>query len=252
MDLSKYLRQIPLIGKDGQERLFKAKVLVVGAGGLGSAAIQYLAAAGIGKLGIVDGDIVEEHNLQRQTIHAGNVGMNKAESARLFVEKLNPDVDVVAYPFDLSPYNVLEIISKYDVVVSCPDNFKTRYLLNDACKIEKKSFVHAAIHGFEGEAFTVVNTPCYRCIFPIASNIRSLAVIGSTAGLFGCIQAAETIKLITGYGEVLNGRLIRVDLSTMDFIEIKFKTNKNCPVCSGKLKKIYAENYEGDCRVVKF
>lgn len=240
-----------VFGEEGQKKLFKAKVLVVGAGGLGSAVIQYLAAAGIGKLGIVDGDVVEEHNLQRQTIHAGNVGMNKAESAKLFVEKLNPEVEVLAYPFNIAPKNVLEIIKNYDVVVSCPDNFKVRYLLNDACKIEEKPFIHAAIYGFEGEAFTVIDTPCYRCLFPQAPEINGLAVIGSTAGLFGCIQASETIKVITGYGNPLEGKLLRIDLSTMEFFEVKFKTNPNCPVCNGKLKEIYEENYEGSCKAVR-
>ncbi|RLI70429.1 adenylyltransferase [Archaeoglobales archaeon] len=240
-----------VFGGGGQKKLFNAKALVVGAGGLGSAAIQYLAAAGIGKLGIADGDVVEEHNLQRQTIHAGNVGMNKTESAKLFVEKLNPEVDVKTYPFNITPENVLEIVKNYDVVVSCPDNFKVRYLLNDACRIAKKPFIHAAIYGFEGEAFTVIDTPCYRCLFPEAPEISGLAVIGSTAGLFGCIQASEAIKVITGYGNLLEGKLLRIDLSTMEFFEIKFKTNPSCPVCSGELKEIHAENYEGSCKVVR-
>lgn len=248
----KYKRQILVFGREGQERLFESKVLVVGAGGLGSAAIQYLAAAGVGKLGIVDGDVVEYHNLQRQTIHVGNVGMNKAESAKLFVEKLNPDVDVKSYPFEVTPSNVMDIVRDYDVVVSCPDNFEVRYLLNDACKINGKPFVHAAIHGFEGEALTVLKTPCYRCIYPTASKILSRAVVGSTAGVLGCIQANEAIKIITNYGEPLEGRLMRLDLSTMEFFEIRFETNPNCPVCSGMLKGIHEENYKGDCRVVKF
>lgn len=248
---NRYSRQIMVFGEEGQKKLFNAKVLIVGAGGLGSVVIQYLAAAGVGELGIVDGDVVEESNLQRQTIHAGNIGMNKAESAKLFVRKLNPHVRVKAYPFNITPENVLEIVKNYDVVVSCPDNFKVRYLLNDACRIEKKPFIHAAIYGFEGEAFTVINTPCYRCIYPEAPEITGSAVIGSTAGLFGCIQASETIKVIAKYGSLLEGKLLRIDLSTMEFFEVNFKTNPNCPVCSGKLREIHAENYEGSYRVVR-
>ncbi len=252
MDLRRYVRQIPVIGEEGQEKLMKAKVLVVGAGGLGSPVIAYLAAAGIGKLGIVDGDVVEEHNLQRQIIHAGNVGMNKAESAKKFVEKLNPDVEVAAYPFDIDPSNVLEIVKEYDVVVSCPDNFRTRLLLNDACKILGKPMVHAAILGFEGEATTIVDTPCYRCLYTTFPKVdkTAIAVVGVTAGFFGCIQASEAIKLILGM-DVLKGRMLRCDLRTMEFFEIEISTNPDCPVCSGKLRNIYPENYEDECEVVK-
>ncbi len=251
--MNRYIRQIPLIGEEGQERLMRAKVLVVGAGGLGSPVISYLAAAGIGKLGIVDGDVVEEHNLQRQVIHAGNVGMNKAESAKMFVERLNPDVEVEAYPFDIDPSNVIEIVKDYDVVVSCPDNFKTRLLLNDACRILGKPLVHAAIFGFEGEATTIVDTPCYRCLyatFPKVEEVKDTPVMGFTAGFFGCIQASETVKLILGM-DVLKGRLFRGDLRTMEFFEIEVSTNPKCPVCSGKLRRIHPENYEGSCEVVK-
>jgi len=253
MKLGRYIRQIPIIGEDGQKKLMKAKVLVVGAGGLGSPVIAYLAAAGIGRLGIVDGDVVEEHNLQRQIIHAGNVGMNKAESAKKFVEMLNPDVEVIAYPFNIDPSNVLEIVREYDVVVSCPDNFSTRLLLNDACKILRKPMVHAAIFGFEGEAMTIVDTPCYRCLyttFPKIEEEISTAIMGFTAGFFGCIQASEVIKIVLGK-DVLKGRLLRVDLQTMEFFEIEVSTNPNCPICSGKLKNIYPENYEGECKVVR-
>ncbi len=253
MSLNRYIRQLPIIGEDGQKKLMKAKVLVVGAGGLGSPVIAYLAAAGVGKLGIVDGDVVEEHNLQRQIIHVGNVGMNKAESAKRFVEKLNPDVEVIAYPFNINPFNVLEIVKEYDVIVSCPDNFSTRLLLNDACKILGKPMVHAAIFGFEGEAMTIVDTPCYRCLyttFPKIEGEIATATMGFTAGFFGCIQASEAIKLILGM-DVLKDRLLRIDLRTMEFFEVEVSTNPNCPVCNGKLKNIYPENYEGECRIVR-
>lgn len=248
-NITRYARQIDLIGEEGQKKLGKAKVLVVGAGGLGSAAIAYLAAAGIGKIGIADGDVVELHNLQRQIIHAGNLGMNKAESARLFVEKLNPEVEVEVYG-NVTPDNVMELVEKYDVVVSCPDNLATRYLLNDACRIVKKPMIHAAIHGFEGEAMTIVDSPCYRCVYPHAKS-EIVPVIGPVAGFFGCVQAVEAIKLILGM-DVLFGRLLRVDLRVMEFYEVEINSNPGCPTCSGKLRDIFSENYVNDCRVVRF
>jgi adenylyltransferase/sulfurtransferase len=252
MKLDRYIRQISMIGEDGQRIISKAKVLVVGAGGLGCPVISYLASAGVGKLGIVDGDVVEEHNLQRQIIHAGNVGMNKAESAKMFVERLNPDVDVVAYPFNVTPSNVLDLVKEFDIVVSCPDNFAVRFLLNDACKILGKPMVHSAIFGFEGEAMTIVDTPCYRCVYPEAPTESDPApIMGFTAGFFGCVQTAEAIKLILGMDGILKGRILRADLSTMEFFEIEISTNPNCPVCNGKLKNIYPENYEGRCKIVK-
>lgn len=252
--MERYVRQIivPEFGEEGQKKLFNAKVLVVGAGGLGSPVIAYLAAAGVGKLGIVDGDVVEVSNLQRQIIHAGKLGMNKAESAKEFVEKLNPDVEVEIYPYTVTPNNVMDLIADYDVVVSCPDNLVTRYILNDACRVAGKPMVHAAIYGFEGEAMTIKKSPCYRCIFPEApEGAGTRAVMGFTAGLFGCIQAAETIKLIAGL-PTLEGKLLRIDLLTMEVFEIPFSENPNCPICSGKLKEIHPENYTGNCRVVKY
>ncbi len=242
----RYLRQIQVIGEEGQRRIRRAKVLVVGAGGLGSSAIAYLAGAGVGKLGIVDGDRVEEHNLQRQIIHAGRIGMNKAESAKRFVEDLNPEVEVDAYPFHINPDNVVEIVKEYDVVVSCPDDFNTRLMLNDACKILGKPMVHAAIYGFEGEAITIVDSPCYRCLymsFPRMEGEHARAVMGFTAGVFGCIQASEAIKLILGM-EVLKGRLLRADLRAMEFFEVRVERNPKCPTCGGRLKGIFPENYK--------
>jgi len=249
----KYLRQIkiPEIGEEGQEKLFDSRVLVIGAGGLGSAAIAYLAAAGIGKLGIVDGDVVEEHNLQRQIIHAGNIGMNKAKSARLFIEKLNPDVEAVAYPFDVAPDNVMDLIGGYDVVVLCPDNLATRYLVNDACVIMKKPFIHSAVYKFEGELMTVVGSPCYRCMFPdVPEKLVENVIIGTTVGFFGCLQAQEVIKLIVGL-PAFDKKYIRIDTSTLDFLVIEVEQDPECPVCNGRLRGIYPENYKNNCRVIK-
>ena len=256
MTMDRYIRQImvPEFGEKGQEALLKAKVLIVGAGAIGSAAILYLAAAGVGKLGIIDGDVVEEHNLQRQIIHAGKVGMNKAESAKLFAEELNPDIEVIAYPFNVTPNNVMELIKEYDIIVLCPDNLATRYLVNDACVLTGTPFVHSAIGGFEGEVMTVTKPPCYRCVFPEAPeqiDQEPIGVMGFTAGFFGCILAAETIKLITGL-RTLAGKYLRVDLLSMEFITVNIRPNPECPVCSGKLKGIYPENYDKSCKIVRF
>ncbi len=256
MKMERYIRQvmIPEFGEEGQEKLFKAKVLVVGAGGVGSSAISYLAAAGVGEIGIADGDVVEEHNLQRQIIHAGKIGMNKAESAKLFVENLNPDVKAVAYPFDITASNIMGILERYDVVVLCPDNLATRYIVNDACMLTGKPFVHSAIGSFEGEIMTVTRSPCYRCVFPEAPEYGSreiAGVMGFTAGFFGCIQAAETIKLIAGL-QTLGGKYLRIDLSSMEFVTVDLRSNPKCPVCSGKLKGVYPENYGKGCRVIRF
>lgn len=254
--MNRYHRQVavPQFGEEGQNKIFRSKVMVVGAGGLGTPVIEYLAAAGVGELSIVDGDKVEENNLQRQVIHAGKVGLNKAESAQKFVESLNPDVNVVSHPFFVEPDNVLELVEGCDVVVSCPDSFRVRYLLNDACKMLSKPMIHAAIYGFEGETMTIktVNSsPCYRCLFPRAPQKEDSAVMGFTAGLFGCIQAAEALKLIAGL-PVLEGNYMRGDLLSMEFFTTEIKTNPNCPVCSQKLNDIYPENYNGNCEVTKF
>lgn len=250
-DLERYSRQIEIFGIEGQKKLAKASVLVVGAGGLGSAVIQYLASAGIGRLGIVDGDVVEDSNLQRQTIHAGNIGMNKADSAGAFVRKLNPDVALDIYPFNLTPKNAIELLKNYDVVVGCPDSFRIRYILNDACFLLKKPFVHSAVYAFEGELSTFYGSPCYRCYLPKMPPATGKAIIGAVAGVFGCLQALETIKLITSYGDILKGRILRLDASTMSFFEFNLQKRKECPVCNGELKGIFEENYAGDCEIVR-
>ncbi len=250
-DAERYSRQIEIFGYEGQKKLSKSSALVVGAGGLGSAAIQYLAAAGIGRLGVIDGDVVEKSNLQRQTIHAGNVGMNKAESAKLFVERLNPEVEVNAYPFNLTPNNALELLKGYDVIVGCPDSFRVRFILNDACFLLKKPFVHAAVYAFEGELSTFIGSPCYRCYLQKMPPATGRAIIGANAGLFGCLQALEAIKLITGYGEPLKGRILRLSADTMSFFEFSIRKREDCKVCSGELQGIFEENYMEDCEIKK-
>jgi len=248
----RYSRQIMVFGEEGQMRLRKASVLVVGAGGLGSAVIAYLAAAGVGKIGIADADSVEESNLQRQIIHAGNLGKNKAESAAEFVKKLNPDVEVDVYPYSVTPENVLDMIKPYNVVAGCPDSFRVRFLLNDACMLLNKPFVHAAVYGWEGEVATFFGKPCYRCYLAKAIEENGRAIVGATAGTFGCMQAAEVIKVITGSEKTLSGKLIRGDLAEMDFFTISIPENANCPVCSGRLKGIFEENYTGSCEIIRF
>ena len=238
-----------VFGEGGQKRLREASVLVVGAGGLGSPVIAYLAAAGVGRIGIVDADSVEESNLQRQIIHAGNIGKNKAESAAEFVKKLNPDVEVDIYPFSLTPKNVLDTIKPYDVVVGCPDSFRVRYMLNDACMLLRKPFVHAAVYAWEGEVGAFFGKPCYRCYLPASPEESGRAIVGATTGAFGCLQPAEVIKIINGSGKTLSGKLVIGDLAEMDFFTINIPKNIDCPVCSGRLKGIFEENYTGSCDI---
>lgn len=227
--MDKYIRQILLIGEEGQKKLMDSKVLVVGAGGLGSVVITYLACAGVGKIGIVDGDVVEEHNLQRQYIHAGNVGKNKAISAMEFVESLNPDVEVEAYPFNIDEKNV-KIAKHYDVVALCPDNFETRLIVNDFCVRNEIPLVHGAVYGFEGEVTTVVGSPCYRCLYSTFPKQEGgvTPIIGFTCGVTGSLQCAEIVKVLLGM-KVLKGKLLRFDLRNMEFFEIEYTSN--CPLC---------------------
>ncbi len=248
MTSSRYHRQIiiPYFGEDGQKKLEKSRVLVVGAGGLGSPVISYLAAAGVGRIGVVDHDSVEITNLNRQVIHAGNIGENKAISAVKYINRLNPEIEAVAYPFKLDPENVMDVFRPWDVVVSCVDSMSLRFLINDACYLSGKPMVHAAVFETEGEASTFTygeNTPCYRCIYPEEVEQPTPGIFGFTAGFFGTIQAAEAIKLIAGFGELLVGKLIRMDLQTMEWFEIDVGRRKDCPVCSGKISEIVPENY---------
>lgn len=250
-DIERYSRQIDVFGIRGQEKLANSSALIIGAGGLGCAVIQYLASAGIGRLGILDGDTVEKSNLQRQTIHAGNIGINKAESAAIFVEKLNPEVLVDIYPYFLTPKNAERIMRAYDVIIGCPDSFRARYIINDASYLLQKPFVHAAVFSFEGELSTFIGRPCYRCYLPKSPPLTGRAIIGATAGALGCMQALEVIKLITGYGELMTGKLLRIDFSTSSFFEIKITTREDCLVCNRELKGIFEENYEGNCEIVR-
>jgi sulfur-carrier protein adenylyltransferase/sulfurtransferase len=239
-ELERYSRHLLLgeVGRAGQERLRSARVLVVGAGGLGSPAALYLAASGVGTLGIVDCDHVELSNLQRQILYGtGDVGQPKAPAAARRLAALNPEICVVTHALELRASNVVDLVGRYDVVVDGTDRAGTRYLVNDACVIVGKPLVSAAIHRFEGQAMTYVpGGPCYRCLFPdaTAATVASCAeagVLGVLPGVLGAIQATEAIKLILGRGEPLIGRLLTYDALEMRFQEFPFARRTNCAVC---------------------
>ncbi|MDR1612181.1 MAG: molybdopterin-synthase adenylyltransferase MoeB [Planctomycetota bacterium] len=241
-EIRRYGRQIiiPEIGWDGQNRLKQARVLVVGAGGLGSPVVLYLAAAGVGCIGLVDADMVDESNLQRQVLYAArDVGCPKARSARDRILALNPLVRAIAFETVLDSANAMEIIGDFDAVVDCSDNFPTRYLVNDACVLLGKPNVFGAVQRFEGQAsvFAAPNAPCYRCFFAeppgpgAAPTCAEAGVLGVLPGIIGCIQAAETIKLLLGAENTLAGRLLLVDAWTMRFRELAVRKDPRCPVC---------------------
>ena len=241
-ELQRYHRHLilPGIGDEGQRLLRGARVLIVGAGGLGSPSSLYLAAAGVGQIGIVDADIVDLSNLQRQIIHAtDDVGAPKVDSARRRLKELNPNVEVVTHNTRLSSTNALEIMGKYDVVVDGSDNFATRYLVSDACVLLDKPNVHGSVLRFDGQAsvFSTHDAPCYRCLFPdppapgTVPSCEEGGVFGVLPGLIGVIQATETIKLITGVGETLAGRLLLVDGLRMQFETVELERDPACPAC---------------------
>jgi len=241
-DLARYSRHLALreIGVAGQEKLQAAKVLVIGAGGLGSPSILYLAAAGVGTIGIVDFDKVDISNLQRQVLFDNaSVGESKAQRAAQRLRALNPGLNVIAYEVELRAHNVCDIFKDYDIVLDGTDRFATRYLVNDACVLLGKPLVSAAIHRFEGQALTYVPNrgPCYRCLFAepptdgAVPNCAEAGVLGVLPGVLGAIQATEAIKLITGIGEPLIGRLLTYDAMEMRFGEFKLERREDCAVC---------------------
>lgn len=241
-EIARYSRHLimPEVALDGQKKLKAAKVLTVGAGGLGSPLAMYLAAAGIGTIGIVDFDVVDESNLQRQIIHGTkDVGRKKMESAKETIKDINPNVNVIEYEEPLSSDNALEIFEDYDVIVDGTDNFPTRYLVNDACVLLGKPNVYGSIFRFEGQAsvFYAEEGPCYRCLYPeppppgLVPSCAEGGVLGILPGAIGIIQATETVKLILGIGEPLIGRLMLYDALGMNFREMKLRKDPNCPVC---------------------
>lgn len=241
-ELQRYHRHLilPDVGEEGQRRLKASSVLLVGAGGLGSPAALYLAAAGVGRIGVVDADTVELSNLQRQILHdTRDVGRAKVESARRRLHALNPYVDVVAYHARLTSHNALELLRDYDVVLDGTDNFQSRYLINDACVLLDKPNVYGSVIRFDGQAsvFGAEGGPCYRCLFReppppgLVPNCAEGGVFGVLPGLIGTIQATETIKLLTGIGEPLIGRLLLVDALRMRFRTIELARDPECPAC---------------------
>jgi sulfur-carrier protein adenylyltransferase/sulfurtransferase len=233
---------LPEVGEAGQKKIADAKVFVLGAGGLGAPALYYLAAAGVGQLGICDFDAVEASNLQRQIIHStARIGVNKARSAKATIEDLNPDVDVRTFEHRLTRDNVDEIVEEYDVIIDATDNFPTRYMLNDAAVRHGKPYVYGSIFRFEGYAsvfWPAKGGPCYRCMYReappahLAPSCSEAGVLGVLPGIIGVIQANEALKMIVGYGDPLVGRLMVFDATGTRFDELKVKPDPECPTCS--------------------
>jgi molybdopterin/thiamine biosynthesis adenylyltransferase/rhodanese-related sulfurtransferase len=253
---------MPEVGAEGQAKLLGAKVLLLGAGGLGAPTSLYLAAAGIGTLGIVDDDEVDLSNLQRQVIHTTDrIGMPKVDSAEATIKALNPDVNVVKYPVRLDASNIMEIIDGYDVIVDGVDNFPTRYLLNDATVRLGIPVVSASILGFDGQlsVFKPHDGPCYRCLYPVpppaelAPSCGANGVLGVLPGTMGLLQATEVVKLVTGIGEPLIGRLLLYEALGATFTELKVRRDPQCPICSREPSEIADEemgvfpDYEAFC-----
>ncbi len=254
----RYLRHlsIPEVGEEGQVKLLSAKVLCIGAGGLGCPAAIYLAAAGVGTLGIVDDDVVDESNLQRQILHTTDrLGTPKTASAKIAIEALNPEVKVVEHKTRLTSANVLEIFSQYELIVDGSDNFPTRYLVNDACVKLRKPCVHGSIYRFEGQltVFWPGKGPCYRCLYPappppeFAPSCAEAGVLGVLPGVIGVLQAVEAIKIILGNGEPLVGRLIHYDALKAQFRELKLCADPKCPYCARGVEFPGLVDYELFC-----
>jgi molybdopterin/thiamine biosynthesis adenylyltransferase/rhodanese-related sulfurtransferase len=247
---------LPEVGEDGQMRLLDSKVLLLGAGGLGSPAALYLAAAGVGTLGIIDMDVVDSSNLQRQVLHnVERIGMRKVDSAKLTLTAMNPDVNVVTYDTRLGADNILDIIDGYDVIVDGTDNFPTRYLVNDASLIKNIPVVHGSIFRFEGQVtvFSPYVGPCYRCMIPeppppeLAPSCAEAGVLGVLPGIVGSIQAVETIKLLLALGDPLIGRLLTYDSMDESFRTFKVRRDPECPACGEHAGPIVIAEYDDLC-----
>jgi adenylyltransferase/sulfurtransferase len=256
--LNRYSRHflLPEVGETGQAKLLDAKVLLIGAGGLGSPSALYLAAAGVGTIGIVDMDVVDMSNLQRQILHTNDrVGMPKVESAQKTLNALNPDVKVIGIQQRVTSENIMALIADYDVIVDGCDNFPTRYLVNDACVMGNKPNVHGSIFQFEGQAtvFWPGKGPCYRCLFPeppppgAAPSCQEAGVLGVLPGLVGCVQALETIKIILGVGRPLVGRMVYFDTLSMELRIHKLRKDPDCPVCGAHPTITKLIDYEEFC-----
>ena len=260
--IERYSRHIilPEVGGAGQQKMLEARILLLGAGGLGSPAAYYLAAAGIGNLGIVDFDQVDLSNLQRQIIHSTErIGMLKTESAKKTIQALNPDVNVTLYNQKIDSSNILSIIKDYDYVVDGSDNFPTRYLVNDACVMENKTLVHGSIYRFEGQVtvFKPNSGPCYRCLYPeppppgMSPNCQEGGVLGVLAGIIGNLQVVEVLKLILGIGEPLVGKLLIYDALKTEFRNLNLRKDASCPLCGEEPTIKELIDYEEFCGMEK-
>ena len=257
--VKRYSRHIimPQVGSSGQRKLLESKVLIIGAGGLGSPAAVYLALAGVGTIGLVDFDSVELSNLQRQILHHTNdVGRPKVVSAMETIKEYNPDTNVVLHEAWLSSDNALDIIPQYDVVISGADNFASRYLINDACYLAGKPLVDGSILIFDGQATVYMpGQGCYRCLFPtppppgMVPNCAEAGVLGALTGVVGSIQAVETLKLLLGIGESLASRLLVIDALSMDFRQMKIPRNPKCPLCGDNPSVTELIDYEAFCGI---
>ena len=255
--VKRYSRHIIMgdVGSSGQRKLMQSKALIVGAGGLGSPSAVYLALAGVGTIGIVDFDVVDLSNLQRQILHHTNdVGRPKLQSARDNIHAYNPDVNVVMHEARLESDNAMDIIGQYDLVINGADNFATRYLVNDACYLLGKPLVDGSILIFDGQSTVFLpGQGCYRCLFPsppppgMVPNCAEAGVLGALTGLVGSIQATEALKLILGIGESLSSRLVLIDALSMSFREVKLKRNPECPLCGDNPTVTALIDYEVFC-----
>ena len=260
-EVKRYSRHliIPEIGMTGQKRLKNARVLCVGAGGLGSPALLYLAAAGVGTLGVIDFDVVDESNLQRQIIHGqSDVGRPKAESARDSIREINPNVNVILHETALDNDNALDIFGQYDLIVDGTDNFATRYLVNDACVLLGKPYVWGSIYRFDGQAsvFWAEHGPCYRCLYPeppppgMVPSCAEGGVLGVLCGSIGSIQVTEAIKLLTGVGDSLAGRLMIYDALEMSYRTVRVRKDPECPICGKNPSITELIDYDAFCGAV--
>lgn len=246
VDAGRYERHLLLkqVGVAGQKKLLQSKVLIVGAGGLGAPAAMYLAAAGVGTIGLVDDDCVELSNLQRQIVHiTSNIGKKKVESAKEMLDKINPGIHVQTYSTRATPQNVMSLIEPYDFVIDCVDNFETKFLLNDACVIGKKPFCHGGVLRFEGQLMTYVpgEGPCYRCVFEeipepgTMPHCRETGILGIMPGIIGSLQGLEALKYLLRAGQLLTGRMLVFDGLAMKFREVQLAhPSPYCKVCSGQ------------------
>lgn len=261
--MSRYARhhRLPGVGIDGQKRLSSAKVLVVGVGGLGSPILMYLAAAGVGEVGFVDHDLVDLTNLQRQVIHSeATVEQKKVDSALQFLKRLNSEINYRPMFCELNETNAIELVQNFDVVIDATDNFKTRYLLNDACFFASKPLVSASILQFEGQlsVFNFKNGPCYRCLYPQAppsalrENCSEAGVFGILPGILGTLQANEAIKMILGIGKVLSGNLLCLDALGAEIQKLQFEKNPNCKLCGSKPSITFVKSASREIDVAQF